>query len=240
MKRLFKVLIMFVLVLAFVPFNSSITEAAAKSYTATVNITSGTLNVREKPSTSAKKIGYFNKGAKVSVYVKNKKGWATVRYKNKKGYVLAKYLKYSSQAASYDKAYAAESLVVKSSPGASYKTVGKIEVGTVVKVYGAVPIGKDQGNASTAEQYGWSKIKYKNKTAWVATYKLSFADPYKWTPGVKTKTINDIKKNYVSKNDKVKLEKSGLGYYAMYVQINGKGEWHYLVTINCKTGWYHG
>ena len=149
-----------------------------------------------------------------------------------------------AQAASYDKAYAAGTLIVKSSPGTSYKTLGKIKAGQTVKVYGGVPIGKDQEDWYSYQQYGWSKIKYKNKYAWVKTHELSFADPYNWVPGIKTKTINEIKKNYVSKKDKIKLEKSditaNMGYYEMYVQINGKGKWNYLVTINCKTGWYHG
>ena len=141
---------------------------------------------------------------------------------------------------SYDKAYAAKVLSVKSSAGISYKTLGKIKVGTIVKVYGGVPIGKDQDNLSSSEQYGWSKIKYKGKYGYVKTHELHFADPYKWSPGVKTKAINEIKKNYVGKKDKTKLEKSDLGYYDMYIQFDGKGDWHQLVYINCKTGWYHG
>lgn len=148
------------------------------------------------------------------------------------------------QAASYDKAYASKTLVVKYSPGTSYKTLGKIKSGTTVKVYGGVPIGKDQGDWISADQYGWSKIKYKNKTAWVKTHELRFADPYNWTPGIKSKTINEITKNYVSKKDKTKLEKSYVnanqGFYTMYIKFNGKGEWQQLVVINCKTGWYHG
>lgn len=149
-----------------------------------------------------------------------------------------------AQAASYDKAYAAKTLTVKSSPGTSYKTLGKIKSGTSVKVYGGVPIGKDQDDWYSYQQYGWSKIKYKNKYAWVKAHELSYANPYNWVPGIKTKTINEIKKDYVSNKDKIKLEKSditgNMGYYVMYVQFNGKGKWNYLVSINCKTGWYHG
>ncbi|WP_075982992.1 cell division site-positioning protein MapZ family protein [Bacillus massilinigeriensis] len=148
------------------------------------------------------------------------------------------------QAASYDKAYAAVALVVKSSPGTSYKTLGKIKAGQTVYVYGGVPIGKDQGNLPSYKQYGWSKIKYKNKYAYVKTHQLSFANPYNWAPGIKTRVINEIKKEYVSKKDKTKLVKSNVtsnqGFYTMYIQFDGKGKWYQLVTINCKTGWYHG
>ncbi|MFD0826386.1 cell division site-positioning protein MapZ family protein [Neobacillus sp. M.A.Huq-85] len=149
-----------------------------------------------------------------------------------------------AQAASYDKAYAAKTLVVKSSPGTSYKTLGKIKAGQTVKVYGGVPIGKDQGDWYSYQQYGWSKIKYKNKYAYVKTHQLSFANPYNWVPGIKSKTIKEIKKNYVSKKDKTKLVKSGVtanqGFYTMFIKMNGKGKWQQLVVINCKTGWYHG
>ncbi|OPJ62597.1 cell division site-positioning protein MapZ family protein [Clostridium oryzae] len=149
-----------------------------------------------------------------------------------------------AQAASYDKAYAAESLTVKSSAGTSYKTLGTINAGTTVKVYGGVAIGKDQNDWYSCKQYGWSKIKYKNKYAWVKTHELSFANPYSWVPGIKSKTINKIMKDYVSKKDKTKLEKSYVssnqGYYTLYIKFNGKGEWNQLVVINCKTGWYHG
>ena len=59
-----------------------------------------------------------------------------------------------------------------------------------------------------------------------------------------TETINEIKDNYVSGRDQIKLEKSGIadnqGYYTMYIKFDGKGDWHQLVVINCKTGWYHG
>ncbi|MGE7918230.1 SH3 domain-containing protein [Viridibacillus sp. NPDC093762] len=83
-----------------------------------------------------------------------------------------------AQAASYDKAYASKNLTVKSSPGTSYKTLGKIKIGKVVKVYGGVEIGKDQYDWESYRQYGWSKIKYKNKTAYVKTHELNFSNPY--------------------------------------------------------------
>ncbi|MFB5284951.1 SH3 domain-containing protein [Peribacillus sp. Hz7] len=149
-----------------------------------------------------------------------------------------------AQAASYDKAYATKTLSVKSSAGTSYKTLGKIKEGSVVNVYGAVAVGKDQDDWYGYQQYGWSKIKYNNKTGWVKTHELHFADPYKWTPGVKDEVIKSLKKYYLSKNDKMKLVKadyfSNEGRYVCYVQFGGKGKWYPFVTINIKTGWYHG
>ncbi|MCM2534323.1 hypothetical protein NDK43_20655 [Neobacillus pocheonensis] len=147
-----------------------------------------------------------------------------------------------------DKAYAAQTLVVKSSPGTSYKTLGVIKPGQLVKVYGGVAVGWDQENWIGAMQFGWSKILFNNQYAYVITSQLKFTDPYNWAPGIKSNVINSVYANgYVSKSDKIKLvELSGSskngspGFYTMYVQQNGKGNWIELVTINCKTGWYHG
>lgn len=144
----------------------------------------------------------------------------------------------------YDRAFTNEQVAIKSSPGTSYRTLGVAPAATELKVIGGEPIGFDQKDWYAYEQYGWSKIKYNGQTGWVPTHDLSFADPYNWAPGVKETTINEIKRNFVTSKDKIKLEKSdvvgGIGLYALYVQINGKGEWQYLVTIDPKTGWYHG
>lgn len=149
----------------------------------------------------------------------------------------------NSQAASYDKAYASKNLTVKVSPGTSYKTLGKIKLGTSAKVYSGVPIGKDQENWYSYQQYGWSKIKYGKKYGWVKTHDLTFTNPYSWVPGIKSKTIKDIKKNQnVSKKDKTKLVRSKYetNFYVMYIKFDGNGKWYPFVNINCKTGWYHG
>lgn len=146
---------------------------------------------------------------------------------------------------SYDKAYAAKTLVVKEYPGTSYKTVGSIKVGSLVKVYGAVYPGWDQKNLSDAQWFGWSKIIYKNKYAYVITNQLKFANPYNWVPGVYSEDMNSIY-NYpgTTKKDKFKLVKYGTintqGIYVVYIQRNGKGSWQEFVNVNCKTGWYHG
>jgi len=56
MKKLFKIFIMFILVLSFCSLNSSTTEAATTKI-AHVNIKSGTLNVRSGAGTKYKKVG---------------------------------------------------------------------------------------------------------------------------------------------------------------------------------------
>ena len=91
-KRLFKVLIMFVFVFSFFSFNSVKTEAATTKI-AHVNIK--TLNVRSGAGTKYKKVGSLKKDAGVYVYSKTKSGWSEIRYKKKKAYVATKYLKFA-------------------------------------------------------------------------------------------------------------------------------------------------
>src|SRR5690606_13629493 len=146
----------------------------------------------------------------------------------------------NAQAADFEKAFAKKTILVKSAPGESYKTLGKLKAKTSVKVYGGVPIGKDQENLSAADQYGWSKIMYKDKYAYVPTHDLKFENPSAWAPGVKAKAIAEIKEQFVSKNDKIRLVYDKDSYYEMFIQKDGKGEYQYLVYINCKTGWWHG
>lgn len=144
----------------------------------------------------------------------------------------------------FDKAYAMTSLAIKKSPGEIYGSVGVIPVGADVKVVGGVPIGYDQEDWISADMYGWSKVKYDGKIGWVPTHNLVFENPYSWAPGVKDVTLNEIKKSYVGPKDKIKLVEGeiygAIGFYSLHIQVDGVGKWYYLVTINPKTGWWHG
>ncbi|MBU3110148.1 Ig-like domain-containing protein [Clostridium lacusfryxellense] len=150
------------------------------------------------------------------------------------------------QSANYDKASAAQSIVVKSSPGTPYKTLGTIKAGTAMEVYGGVPIGMDQDNWYGYQQYGWSKIKYKNNYAWVKTHELRFSNPYNWAPGIKEKFENDIvKQGYARTKESIQYKiyeklpagAIGPGFYQVYTDVSGQQS---IVSVNVKTGWYHG
>ncbi|RJS61558.1 SH3 domain-containing protein [Bacillus sp. PK3_68] len=211
-------------------------EAAAVNKHYTVGVAK--LDVREKPSPKAKVIGSLKNGTVVFVYNTESGGWSKIKYNGKAGYVA------SSGFVNYDKATAAKSLVVKASPGTSYKTVGSIKAGQPVQVYGGVPVGKDQGDWISADQYGWSKIKYKNKYAYVKAHELKFADPYNWAPGVKAAFEADlVRQGYADSIDTIRYKKSGIfgnqGYYSVSAKMDGV-YYDYIVTVNVKTGWYHG
>lgn len=142
-----------------------------------------------------------------------------------------------------DQANAAVSLVVKDSPGTSYKTLGTIKAGTTVEVYDGVPIGLDQGDWYSFQQYGWSKIKYENEYAWVKTNELKFVNPYNWLPGIKEEFENDmVKRGYASTKTGIQYKNptvgaTGAGFYQVYTDLCGLQP---VVTVNVKTGWYHG
>lgn len=132
MKKIFiwNVCIAFVLSLFLV--QPQATEAST-TYSAVVNTDS--LNVRAKASGSSEKLGSLKKGTKVTVYVKNKNGWATILYKNKKAYVTAKYLKYPKATTTSE----LKTLKTAATKGTTPNS-GKIKLGdnpqTVINKYG--------------------------------------------------------------------------------------------------------
>ncbi|WP_051591199.1 SH3 domain-containing protein [Bacillus sp. UNC438CL73TsuS30] len=96
MKSLLKLTILLSLLVGiFLPFNIP-AQAVTKSKS-TATVMASILNVREKPSLNAKKIGTLKKGTKVTVYSKMNHGkWSEIRYKSKKAYVYTKYLKFTA------------------------------------------------------------------------------------------------------------------------------------------------
>lgn len=89
---LLKIVLVFALIVSvFVPVDIERTEAASKTYSATVNVKE--LDVRDKASSKAKKLGTLKKGAKVTVYTKS--DWSKIKYNKKYAYVLTKSLKFN-------------------------------------------------------------------------------------------------------------------------------------------------
>lgn len=70
-------------------------------------------------------------------------------------------------------------------------------------------------------------------------------DPFAWAPGVKEKFEKDmIERGYVEPDGPFIYKEGyiggdGHGYYSLYTIIEELGE-VYVVTVNVKTGWYHG
>ena len=140
-------------------------DKATTNYTIKEVNTDG-LNVRTGPSTSYATIGKLNKGTRVEV-ISESAGWSKINYNNKTAYVSSGYLKAVStstpdtkpedttQQYKEIKVVNTDGLNVRKGPSTSYESIGKIDKGTSVKVI--------------SESDGWSKINYKNTTAYVAT-----------------------------------------------------------------------
>ena len=140
-------------------------DKATTNYTIKEVNTDG-LNVRTGPSTSYATIGKLNKGTRVEV-ISESAGWSKINYNNKTAYVSSGYLKAVStstpdtkpedttQQYKEIKVVNTDGLNVRKGPSTSYESIGKIDKGTSVEVI--------------SESDGWSKINYKNTTAYVAT-----------------------------------------------------------------------
>lgn len=68
-------------------------------------------------------------------------------------------------------------------------------------------------------------------------------DPYEWAPGVKKRFEDSIMKNgYADSRASIRYVKGGVyskqGYYKVYAKLDGTK--CYIVTVNVKTGKYHG
>ena len=144
-------------------------DKATTNYTIKEVNTDG-LNVRTGPSTSYATIGKLNKGTRVEV-ISESAGWSKINYNNKTAYVSSGYLKAVStstpdtkpedttQKYKEIKVVNTDGLNVRKGPSTSYESIGKIDKGTSVEVI--------------SESDGWSKINYKNTTAYVATRYLN-------------------------------------------------------------------
>ncbi len=144
-------------------------DKATTNYTIKEVNTDG-LNVRTGPSTSYATIGKLNKGTRVEV-ISESAGWSKINYNNKTAYVSSGYLKAVStstpdtkpedttQQYKEIKVVNTDGLNVRKGPSTSYESIGKIDKGTSVEVI--------------SESDGWSKINYKNTTAYVATRYLN-------------------------------------------------------------------
>ena len=144
-------------------------DKATTNYTIKEVNTDG-LNVRTGPSTSYATIGKLNKGTRVEV-ISESAGWSKINYNNKTAYASSGYLKAVStstpdtkpedttQQYKEIKVVNTDGLNVRKGPSTSYESIGKIDKGTSVEVI--------------SESDGWSKINYKNTTAYVATRYLN-------------------------------------------------------------------
>ncbi len=142
------------------PTSTTAPTAKAETYT----VTNDGVNVRSGPGTSYSKLGMLIKGAKETGVITD--GWFEFTYNGKSAYCSAKYLSKDSDAvavtAPTEKTVtyqvSATELNVRSGPGTTYSSLGKLTKGT-----------KETG----VEINGWLKFTYNNVTAYCSLKYLS-------------------------------------------------------------------
>ncbi len=136
-----------------------------------VNISSGSLNLRQSASTNSTIVAVLLKGTPVTVYSESN-GWAKVTANGQEGYVSSIYLSstnpnsISSAATTHTTKYvsvSSGSLNLRVSTSTSSAVVTKLAKGTEVKVY--------------SENNGWAKVNANGKDGYVNTSYLSVSNP---------------------------------------------------------------
>ncbi|WP_286233033.1 SH3 domain-containing protein [Romboutsia ilealis] len=175
---------------------STTTPSTTEQYKEIKVVNTDGLNVRKGPSTSYESIGKIDKGTNVEV-ISESNGWSKINYKNTTAYVATKYLdKKSTDTEDTTEQYKeikvvnTDGLNVRKGPSTSYESIGKIDKGTNVEVI--------------SESNGWSKINYKNTTAYVATKYLDKISSNEQVPpvvgGDSVENVNGATINYKGLN----------------------------------------
>ncbi|MBT2678796.1 C40 family peptidase [Bacillus sp. ISL-35] len=140
LKRILASMLLFTLVATVAP---SMDKASAAGTTYYVKINSGTLNMRNKPSTSGKIVTKLSKNQLVTV-ASQSKGWAKISSKGKTGFVSSKYIAPKTTKAVVKKTAVKKSAVT---PVDNYKanaiSVAKSNMGVKYKWAGNNPSGFD-------------------------------------------------------------------------------------------------
>ncbi len=166
---------------------SSSSSSSATSTTAslkgTVNISSGSLNVRSGPGTEYDVLGSLAKGKTFTIKGQKKSTaglvWYSLDFSGKTGYVASSYIKTSTGSASSSSTSATKatsttssgskytigvvdgsSVNVRSGAGVTYKKLGQLSDGSIITI---------NGSAKASNGVKWYKFKYNSKTAYICS-----------------------------------------------------------------------
>ncbi|MFF2853397.1 SH3 domain-containing protein, partial [Peribacillus sp. NPDC058002] len=209
--------------------NPSIPEKTITKY---VNISSGSLNMRNKPSESASVIVKLARGVEVEV-ISESNGWSEVKAYGGEGYVNSQYLSATKPGSlpeqnpdgeentlvKYVNVNDGSSLNMRSQASASASIITKLVNNTAVTVY--------------SESNGWSRVTANGKTGYVSTQYLTVKAPE--GPGSSNGSIIRIDKEYDLTMEKmVEIQMAVNGQtdknYKTYIREDG------LTLINSTKG----
>ncbi|MFD4929679.1 SH3 domain-containing protein [Peribacillus butanolivorans] len=217
------------------PETESTPSIPEKTTTKYVNVSSGTLNMRNKPSEDASIIVKLAKGVEVEV-ISESNGWSKIKAYGGEGYVSTQYLSTTKPGSipespdpdpddeettvvKYVKVVDGSNLNMRSSASTSASIIAKLVNNTAVTVY--------------SESNGWSRITANGKTGYVSSQYLSAKAPE--SPGNSNGTIIRLDKEYNLTMDKmVEIQMAVNGQtdkkYKTYIREDG------LTLINSTKG----
>ncbi|MDM5312191.1 SH3 domain-containing protein [Peribacillus frigoritolerans] len=203
-----------------------------KTTTKYVNVSSGSLNMRNKPSDSASIIVKLARGVEVEV-ISESNGWSKIKAYGGEGYVSTKYLSATRPGSvtglnpdgevntlvKYVNLSGGSSLNMRSAASASASIIAKLVNNTAVTVY--------------SESNGWSRVTANGKTGYVSTQYLTAKAPE--GPGSSNGSMIRIDKEYnLSMEKMVEIQMAVNGQtdkkYKTYIREDG------LTLINSTKG----
>ncbi|MCH5287715.1 MAG: SH3 domain-containing protein [Christensenellaceae bacterium] len=138
--------------------------------TATVSTASGSLNLRQSPSTSSTVLRTIPRGATVELLQKGSE-WCQVRYQGTSGYVAARYLSFGGTGGgdSTPQTPAETATVTTTSGGLNLRETAS----TDARVLASIPNGASVGVLERGD--AWCRVQWNGQTGYVMTRYLSFA-----------------------------------------------------------------
>jgi len=147
-------------------------------------------------STKSKKIGTLKKNEVINRIGVTNSGWTKVVINGKNAYVLSKYVKLITTTKKNDKVFVTSSISVHSSYTTSSKKLGSIKKSEVVQRTGVT-------------NNGWTKIVYKNKTAYVSSSKVKVITVTKKSDKVYASSSVSVYSSYTTASKKLGSIKKG-------------------------------
>lgn len=155
-------------------------QSAEPAY-AKVTTASGSLNMREQPSTDAKVVSTIPKGTGISV-ISRANGWSQVAYNNQTGYVMEKFLTFTNEAP------APEATDQPSQPVGATATVatggGSLNLRGTASAFAPVLTTIPEHTVIRLITYGldWSQVSHQGFTGYVMTQYLRLGGAVESTP----------------------------------------------------------